>query len=105
MTNQSTTPQSKSDDEPQESDESQESVAIPESKEELKKLLLAVSQEFTGPIPPPSMMEQYEKTLPGSADRILNMAENQSEHRQSLEKKNFLFLIVRYISVKYLVFC
>ena len=87
MTDQSTAPQSQSNDEPQESDESQESIAIPESKEELKKLLLAVSQEFAGPIPPPSMMKQYEETLEGSADRILKMAENQSEHRQSMEKQ------------------
>ena len=85
MTDQSTAPQPKSDDEPQ------ESIAIPENKEELKKLLLAVSQEFAGPIPPPSMMKQYEETLPGSADRILKMAENQSEHRQSLEKKKLSF--------------
>ena len=91
MTNQSTPPQSKSDDNPQESDESQESIAIPESKEELEKLLIAVYQEFAGPIPPPDRMEQYEKTLPGSADRILKMAENQSEHRQSLEKQRLSF--------------
>ena len=47
MTNQSTAPQPKPDDEPQ------KSVAIPESKEELEKLLVAVYQEFAGPIPPP----------------------------------------------------
>ncbi len=78
MTNQSTAPQSKPDDEPQ------KSIAMPESGEELEKLLVSVS----GPIPPPSMMEQYERTLPGSADRILKMAENQSEHRQWIEKKD-----------------
>lgn len=77
MANQSTVPQPKPDDEPQ------KSVATPESGEELEKLLVSVS----GPIPPPSMMEQYEATLPGSADRILKMAENQSEHRQWMEKK------------------
>ena len=98
MTNQSTAPQPKSDDKPQESDESQESTAISESGEE-EKLLVSVS----GPIPPPSMMEQYEGTLPGSADRILKMAENQSEHRQSLEKQRLSFSNLKYISVKYLV--
>ena len=85
MTNQSTAPQPKPDDEPQ------KSVAIPESKEELEKLLVAVYQEFAGPIPPPSMMKQYEETLPESADRILKMAENQSEHRQWMEKKELSF--------------
>jgi len=87
MANQSTAPQPKPDDEPQ------KSVVIPESKE-----------EFAGPIPPPSMMKQYEETLPGSADRILKMAENQSEHRQWMEKKNYLLPIVKYISVKCSVF-
>ena len=81
MANQSTVPQPKPDDEPQ------KSVATPESGEELEELLVSVS----GPIPPPSMMEQYEATLPGSADRILKMAENQSEHRQSLEKQGLSF--------------
>ena len=36
-------------------------------------------------------MKQYEEILPGSADRILKMAENQSEHRQSLEKQRLSF--------------
>ena len=97
MTDQSTAPQPKSD------DETQESVAIPEGEEELEglpakilekisskileKISVTISQEFTGPIPPPPIMKQYEETLTGSADRILKMAENQSEHRQLLEKK------------------
>ncbi|MDO4711377.1 MAG: DUF2335 domain-containing protein [Peptostreptococcaceae bacterium] len=42
---------------------------------------------FSGPIPPPSVLEGYEKILPGAADRILTMAENQSKHRMSLENK------------------
>lgn len=42
--------------------------------------------EYSGPIPPPSLMAEYEKVLPGSADRIIAMAERQSEHRQSIEK-------------------
>ena len=32
-------------------------------------------------------MEGYDKVLPGSADRILKMAESQAEHRQNLERK------------------
>ena len=37
------------------------------------------------------MMKQYEETLPGSADGILKMAENQSKHRQWMEKKILSF--------------
>lgn len=43
--------------------------------------------EYQGPIPPSTELERYEKILPGSAERILKMAENQSHHRQDLEKK------------------
>lgn len=42
---------------------------------------------FSGPLPPPNVLEYYEKILPGSAERILKMAEEQSRHRRSLEEK------------------
>ena len=40
---------------------------------------------FSGPIPPPNTLEKYEEVLPGSANRILKMAESQAQHRQNLE--------------------
>lgn len=40
-----------------------------------------------GPIPCAEELEKYEKVLPGAADRILSMAEKQSDHRQKLESK------------------
>lgn len=45
-----------------------------------------IQSEFSGPIPPPSIISGYEETLPGAADRILAMAEKQSEHRQNMER-------------------
>lgn len=44
-------------------------------------------QLFKGPLPHPEILEKYEKILKGSADRIIKMAENQSKHRQVIEKK------------------
>jgi len=41
--------------------------------------------EFSGPLPPPSILQGYETVLPGAADRIIAMAEKQSAHRQELE--------------------
>lgn len=39
---------------------------------ETKKVIAEVIQgEFSGPIPPPSIIEGYERVLPGSADRIM----------------------------------
>lgn len=48
--------------------------------------LVAFEETFLGPLPPPETLAQYEQVLPGSAERIMVMAENQAEHRQSLEE-------------------
>jgi len=40
----------------------------------------------SGPIPDAGQLEHYERICPGLADRIISMAEKQSEHRQYLEK-------------------
>ncbi|MFO0966853.1 MAG: DUF2335 domain-containing protein [Gemmataceae bacterium] len=42
--------------------------------------------QFSGPLPPPDILEEYEKLLPGAAERIFAAFEKQTEHRQSLEK-------------------
>ena len=44
-----------------------------------------VSAEFSGPLPPPVVLEQYDRIVPGAAARLLKMAEEQSMHRQQLE--------------------
>jgi len=41
--------------------------------------------QFSGPIPPPEFLARYDAVLPGLADRIVRMAENQANHRHSLE--------------------
>lgn len=38
-----------------------------------------------GPLPSPEQLAKYEAIIPGSANRIITMAEEQSSHRQSLE--------------------
>lgn len=47
---------------------------------------LVISEHFTGPLPPPQYLHQYEQTLPGAAERIFAIAEKQQEHRQAMEK-------------------
>lgn len=53
------------------------------------KHVVEVSKQFSfsGPIPPPQILEHYERILPGAAGRILGMAEKQSAHRQNMEKQ------------------
>lgn len=65
---------------------------IPEPKKKeamsiIKAMVVMHEESFSGPIPPPSILKQYEEMHPGSADRILKMAEKQADHRMALEKK------------------
>ncbi len=48
--------------------------------------MIMTKTSFSGPIPPPELLKGYEEVLNGSAERILRMAENQSKHRQEIEK-------------------
>jgi uncharacterized membrane protein len=52
----------------------------------LSMTLAAFSASYSGPLPPAEQVRAYEEVLPGSADRILSMAERQQEHRLSLER-------------------
>jgi uncharacterized membrane protein len=42
---------------------------------------------FSGPLPPPNILAQYNEIIPNGADRILAMAERQSAHRESMESQ------------------
>jgi uncharacterized membrane protein len=42
---------------------------------------------FSGPLPPPAILAQYDSVVPGAAERILKMAEEQSKHRRDLESQ------------------
>ncbi|TFH06571.1 MAG: DUF2335 domain-containing protein [Candidatus Atribacteria bacterium] len=41
---------------------------------------------YQGPLPLPSHLEDYERILPGAAERIVALVERQSLHRQEIEK-------------------
>ena len=49
--------------------------------------ITATASSFEGPIPPPQILQQYNNVVPGSAERIIGMAEKQSDHRMGLENK------------------
>ena len=48
-------------------------------------------EEFSGPIPPPIILKQYDEIEPGMAKRVLGMAEKQVDHRIQLENKALNF--------------
>lgn len=52
----------------------------------LVRRTIQTSVEYAGPLPHPSLLREFDSVVPGSAKRIIRMAEKQTEHRQSLEK-------------------
>lgn len=44
-----------------------------------------IESSYSGPIPPPDLLERYEKTSPNAAHRIIAMAENEAKHRHKSE--------------------
>lgn len=49
--------------------------------------MLVHKQSFSGPLPPPNVLKQYDEISPGAAERIIKMAEEQFTHRTTLEKE------------------
>jgi uncharacterized membrane protein len=63
----------------QQSQQSQQALA--------REVVAIVQQQFSGPLPPPEMLERYGEAVDGGAERIMVMAEQQSEHRRKLEAR------------------
>lgn len=45
------------------------------------------SMSYSGPIPHPMLLKEFNDVIPNGADRIMAMAEKQSEHRINIEDK------------------
>lgn len=64
-----------------------EDQELPDEKKDaiIKALLIQKASSFSGPIPPPEILKGYNEVLENGAERIIIMAEKQSEHRMQLE--------------------
>lgn len=59
----------------------------PEKRQVIEGTLIALEQRtYSGPLPAPEDFETYERVLPGSTNRILNMAEKSLDSRVNNEK-------------------
>lgn len=58
----------------------------PQEKRELRVLLMQRSISHHGPIPPPELIEGYERIVPGLGEKIVGWADSQHNHRLELEK-------------------
>lgn len=43
-------------------------------------------EQYQGLLPHPKILDEYDQIVPGAAERIIRMAEDQAKHRQDLEK-------------------
>ena len=60
---------------------------LPKQKREAIMAAFTQVSTFSGPIPPPEVLAGYEQITPGMADRIVRMAEKQSDHRIKQENR------------------
>ena len=65
----------------------QKNLPLPTGKESKQQLFRAATVEahleaHSGPLPDPSSLQKYNDVLPGAAERIIHMAEQQQGHRQ-----------------------
>jgi len=59
---------------------------LPQSKPQSELLRVTAAQSFSGPLPPPEILEKYDRVYPGAAKIIFDAFLSQGEHRQSLER-------------------
>lgn len=71
------------------------------AKQELVSVFLQRTVHHSGPIPSPETIKRYNEVIPNGAERIMTMAEVQSNHRRGMEKKE---LNIQYVGL-FLAFC
>lgn len=92
-----------------------------EKKEKKEGAVVGIVQSsFAGPIPPPEVIKGYESVIPGSAERLLKMAEEEQRHRFEIDNQltkgylslnvrgqllGFLIVIVLVVAIVYLTIC
>ena len=59
--------------------------AVPDSEIRRSPVISVETASWTGPLPTPADFHRYDATLPGAANRILQLAERQQSHRHNME--------------------
>lgn len=63
-------------------------VPQPQRAEIVTRVYTVLQQErFSGPLPHPRHLREYEDILPGAAERILAMAENTLDHNRAMDQR------------------
>jgi len=68
----------------------QQLLQTPQGKAAIQQILItaiAVHEErHSGPLPPPRQLAEYDKAVPGGAERIFQMAEREQAHRHEIQR-------------------
>lgn len=64
----------------------QESEVLSKEDEEEAEIITRASS-WSGPLPSPDSLREFEEIVPGSADRLITMVEKQGNHRMEIEKR------------------
>ena len=63
---------------------------------------IQVQQHYEGPLPHPEYLAQYDKIVPGAAERIIAMAEKEMNHRHEKDKSMYKNAIkTSYLSITF----
>jgi uncharacterized membrane protein len=54
-------------------------------QDKLPENQVVVSQQWSGPLPPPKALADFDLVIPGASERILGMVEAEQQHRISYE--------------------
>ncbi|MDN5077627.1 DUF2335 domain-containing protein [Aliarcobacter butzleri] len=63
----------------------------------LEQIIIKREESFSGPLPHPEHFKKYNQIVPGSANRLLKMAEDDLAHAHSMQRKQLnieLFAVV-----------
>lgn len=55
-------------------------------QQQISQQVVHVTEQFSGPLPPPDVLERYNQVTPEAANRIITMAEQETGHRRNMEQ-------------------
>lgn len=59
---------------------------LPANSTDQSRRASLVHAQYSGPLPPPSLLADFEKVLPGSAERIFQYSEREQQHRHEMDR-------------------
>lgn len=58
----------------------------PRQQNQTDSVLIERRQSFSGPIPPPALIQGWEQYVPNAGERVFAMAEAEAKHRHTIEQ-------------------